>query len=494
MFRSLSIFAVLPLTVACAPLVLDGRYAAPHDLRGTPHPSQYGQIPTPPPSRGEPASAEPVALQPLQVADRPVDRTPTVAERSAAAEADDVDVWMEKVETAAELNREDRESLREALEALDDDSLRGLMVAQYLMHRSTTKPTTERQITAPLELNETAAAAPAAFADDSRRRNEAEQRLREAERIRGIIAQELSRHGLGAAGMPQASTASLPTQSTPFLETAFAATPSGAFGGQPPPVSGPTPAGGLAPAAIADAAPRGATWQEALTHAIAKLDAELQRPELTSPERLQLESRRALLHSAAGRAHEAVRSLQSSDDAKHAFWTQEVIALADLIEASDDENPQALTSAVRDLRRAAQSLGESAPLDVRSLAFATKAHGFGAYDLYNDGVNEFAGGEWVLLYAEIENYQSTPTAAGTFRTSLEANYRIFDEDGRQIEEQDLDQPIEDYCRNYRKDFFIPFHVQIPSTLATGRYQLELRVTDLLAEKQGASTISFRVQK
>lgn len=428
-----------------------------------------------------------------------------------------VAAWVDKIEAATELSGDDRREVAAALAAIEDDSLRGMFVAQYLMQRT---DSARSAVAAQPSRDAEPADSPASIGPEVRvadvpqeassSREQAAARQAEANRIRNLISQELARQGLGGAAIPNGGAAAfaagngLPGMSqaiVPSLEATAAA-----MLAQEPASSVPRNAASSHFATSVSAPSSGAAvaqpdisqdWRDSLSASIARLDAQLSNPGATPDDRERLEAAKALLHAVLGDANNAVRAIESATGATRSFWTEEVIALAELHspdghgDGDTIKNASAL-SATRGLRRAARSLGQSAPLDVRSLAFASQVDGFGLYTLFNRGVYEFRGGEHVLLYVEIENFQSTPTAAEMFHTSLEARYVIFNEDQTQVAAADLG-GVEDDCRNYRHDFFIPFHLEIPSSLPAGRYTLELRVTDLSAGKQGDASISFRIK-
>jgi hypothetical protein len=142
------------------------------------------------------------------------------------------------------------------------------------------------------------------------------------------------------------------------------------------------------------------------------------------------------------------------------------------------------------LMDAAVKLGESAPLSLRNLSFCTAVQSYGCtkrFDKY-----EFTANQEMILYAEVENFVSTPTSQG-YHVSLQSNYRIVDASGQVVTEQKFS-ATEENCQNIRRDFFIGYRVQLPKTIQPGKYTLQLDLEDLACHKTGQAAIEFVVIK
>jgi hypothetical protein len=132
----------------------------------------------------------------------------------------------------------------------------------------------------------------------------------------------------------------------------------------------------------------------------------------------------------------------------------------------------------------------SAPLVVRNIAFCSEVRSYGCTKRFEK--YEFETNQEVLLYAELENFVSEPTANG-YRTALGSRYRIVDGRGRQVLEHAF-AGTEEYCQNPRRDFFISYHVRLPKSVSPGKYALQLSIEDLTSHKSGAASIEFDMKR
>jgi hypothetical protein len=198
-----------------------------------------------------------------------------------------------------------------------------------------------------------------------------------------------------------------------------------------------------------------------------------------------------LLCLAAGRREEALQPIPGVPPAMQDFWTHQLYAIQLLLDGHQiADRRQRAAEAKRLFQEAAGKLAVAAPLVVRGLAFATEVQSFGCYgglDKY-----EFQPGQEVLLYAEVENFQSLPTPKG-YHTKLRSRYQIFNAEGQSVAEQEF--PItEEYCRQMRRDFFIAYPVRVPQDLSPGQYTLKLSLEDLHRGEVCQGSIQFSVRK
>ncbi|MBN2475114.1 MAG: hypothetical protein JXB62_10935 [Pirellulales bacterium] len=249
-------------------------------------------------------------------------------------------------------------------------------------------------------------------------------------------------------------------------------------------------------------------WQGRLTPAIDALQAEIQQLELPQSKPAQtsagpspaadalqdkLAAKRAklnMLQLLAGRRDEALRPIASLEPAAAEFWSKQLHGLDIWLDVK--RNPDAMRRAAeakRELDEADTSLGELASLVVRRLAFSHKVDSFGCYEEFKG--DEFVPGQEVLLYAEVENATPQPTDKG-FHTSLQSSYEIFNNRGQRVDFHDFT-GTEEYCRNRRRDFFIPYHLRLPPHILPGTYTLKLTVEDVKSQKVGQSSIELTIR-
>jgi len=168
--------------------------------------------------------------------------------------------------------------------------------------------------------------------------------------------------------------------------------------------------------------------------------------------------------------------------------------LSEAIEAIESQSPtdsdaQRAVEAKPVLLAALDKLAKSAPLVVGNLAFCTEVQSFGCVKRFEK--YEFAPGQEVLLYAEIDNFVSESTPKG-HQTSLQSGYEVVDASGRRVAEH-VFAPTEEYCQNPRRDFFIGYHLRLPKDIGPGRYRLRLAIEDLKSRKTGRAEVEFEVK-
>ena len=82
----------------------------------------------------------------------------------------------------------------------------------------------------------------------------------------------------------------------------------------------------------------------------------------------------------------------------------------------------------------------------------------------------------MLLYAEVENFTAVRVADESYETKLQGSYQIFDNRGGLVDERELLLDNE-FCRNYRRDYFLAYRIYLPEGISPGDYRLELTVED-----------------
>jgi len=231
-------------------------------------------------------------------------------------------------------------------------------------------------------------------------------------------------------------------------------------------------------------------WQTSLEGAIRALESAVSKTPQTQDD-IARHVRLRLLYLSAGRRDAAIQPIPAAPPATQEFWSKELYGLAtwlDTQRTADAERRAAETKRILD--EALCRLGEAAPLVIRNLAFCTEVHSFGCIKPFR--ANEFAPDQEVLLYAEVENFTSEPTPKG-FHTRLRSSYQVFDSRGQRVAEQDF--PIsEEYCQNPRRDFFIGYHVRLPSRIYPGKHTLQLTIEDLKSQKGGQGSIELSIKE
>ncbi len=230
-------------------------------------------------------------------------------------------------------------------------------------------------------------------------------------------------------------------------------------------------------------------WRQRLDGAIEALEAETSASPPT-PGDVTQQARLRLLYAVAGRHEEAARPILDATPATQEFLSKELEGLGAWLDAERVPDPiRRAVEAKPALTEALAHLGETAPLIVRNGTFCSEVLSFGSFkkvDKY-----EFCQDQNVLLYAELENFSSEPFEKG-FRTSLRSGYQILDHLGRQVVWREFP-PTQDFCKHPRCDFFIAYHLRLPTQMPPGKYLLRLLIQDTARQKSGQASIEFTVK-
>jgi hypothetical protein len=212
-------------------------------------------------------------------------------------------------------------------------------------------------------------------------------------------------------------------------------------------------------------------------------------PSPASAEEIAAHARLRMLYLLSGRRDDALKPIPAVAPGTQDFWSNEFYGLAALLGGASSATPSRLAAeAHRPLDEAAARLAESCPLVLNSLAFVTEVQSYGVFKPFEK--YEFAPGQKLLLYAEVNNFKSTETEKG-FVTSLKSSYQIFEPGGRRVAEHEFN-VNEETCRNRRRDFFIGYEFCLPKRIYSGKHVLKLTVEDVASGKVGESSIEFTV--
>jgi hypothetical protein len=126
------------------------------------------------------------------------------------------------------------------------------------------------------------------------------------------------------------------------------------------------------------------------------------------------------------------------------------------------------------------------------VAFCRQIDGFGNYDLLP--ANDLVPGEAVLIYAEVRNFASVPTADGYYSTRIKSTVEIYTVGNeRQLMDRSTFDVTEDHCRTIRSDYYHSYRINIPAHLSSGPYSLKLTIQDEATGKTATETIPFSVR-
>jgi hypothetical protein len=243
------------------------------------------------------------------------------------------------------------------------------------------------------------------------------------------------------------------------------------------------------PTTDSSADPAAHDWRQDVDQAIKDLEQHLPDAPQTTAEVHQQVSLR-LLELLAGRTEDALKPIPQISHEEQDYWSGQIFALATYLDHhSQPDDKRRAAASVAHLEDAVGHLRELGSLSLRNLTFCKHVYDFGAYDPYDDA--QFAAGQQVTLYVEVENYHSDSTDKG-YCTSLGTSYEVFDEQGKRVEGGDFPD-VEDCCRSHRRDFHIQYGMAIPKKLSPGKYRLDLVMKDRRGDKLGHASIDFEIR-
>jgi hypothetical protein len=233
-------------------------------------------------------------------------------------------------------------------------------------------------------------------------------------------------------------------------------------------------------------------WRAELAQAIALLEQEiaLHRPGAPTDDDLRKQVSLRLMYLMADHQERALTAIPGLEPAEQEFWQQLVWGMSNSLDTKHIARPEdRATQTVAQLNTAVRRLQERADLHVRNVTFCRQILYFGNYERFPR--DEFRPGQEVLLYAEVDNFKSEPTADGQYRTLLRSSIEILSPSG-EVRKQIEFPATEDLCRNYRRDYFHNYQFTIPDRLPLGPHVLKLSVFDELSGKMTSYTLNFLV--
>jgi hypothetical protein len=237
-------------------------------------------------------------------------------------------------------------------------------------------------------------------------------------------------------------------------------------------------------------------WRDDLQRVLASATSDASQTSVgtTDAERLAYTEKQVhlrMMQIVAGQPAKSLEPIPGLDAADQEFWQQMFWAVSNYFDAQAiaDSSDRA-TQTVTQLRSAVQRLQERSKLELRNVAFCHKIVNYGNYERFKR--DEFTPGQPVLLYAEVGNFKSEPSADGPYRTILKSTIEIYDSRGTLVQSMPFP-PTEDICANPRRDYYNSYEFVIPQRIGLGPHTLKLTVEDQLSQKVATSSVNFTVK-
>ncbi len=164
--------------------------------------------------------------------------------------------------------------------------------------------------------------------------------------------------------------------------------------------------------------------------------------------------------------------------------------VADVTEGSPRRHdPRELGAVVDQLDSVLARLRPLAPLTIGKMCFCEHIDKFGDYRKFPED-HEFQPGNWVQVYAELQNFSSGRSSNG-YSIHLASTLEIREFNGNLRSQQDFQERAE-LSQSRRHDFFNNYGFRVRKDMPPGFYTLRLRIIDLPTGRTAEHTLDFRV--
>ncbi len=236
------------------------------------------------------------------------------------------------------------------------------------------------------------------------------------------------------------------------------------------------------------------TWQSRLAQTVNLVQEQLNQQNIDSDTRTSLEVNLRLLDVLSRQMGDLVENQQQFSSSENQYWQDQLEAITSMLKVADPVDSRAnellrhhtAHETLTHLRNAVAHLESLANLRVVAGEFCTEVSGYGQFNPFVHNV--FPVGQKVLVYCEIENFNSTPQTSedgDTFLTRLRGSYAIYDSSGHAVQQAEFP-TLEDVARKRRRDFYMHLPITI-GNLAAGNYELHLLIEDLGGNKTASLT-------
>lgn len=197
-----------------------------------------------------------------------------------------------------------------------------------------------------------------------------------------------------------------------------------------------------------------------------------------------------LLYMIAGRSAESVRVIEALPEQEQEYWQSLMLSMNQYRQAGEGtQRTEQLTESLDHLRMAARKLRPLSQLAIRRMMLCGRIDGFGSVGEFP--TSTFEPGQRILVYAELQNFQSELTADGKYRSEFAAVLEFMREGDDEVLDSIRVPQIEDLCDVERTDYFQSFELTLPAL--EGKYLMRIRLRDQLSLQTAESQLEFTVQ-
>jgi hypothetical protein len=187
-----------------------------------------------------------------------------------------------------------------------------------------------------------------------------------------------------------------------------------------------------------------------------------------------------LIYAMLGQWQEALKN-NGGKDSTGGELAKNLAAIIKVFDNSELSSAEQANQAMKFLNDLQEILRRQADLKINNIQFCREVKNFAYYTTMPK--EYFVAGKRlpVIVYFELENFNSKMLKADSYQTLLAVTIEILDKEGRILWRQH-DERVEDLANKQRHDFYIARLVTLPAVLPTGKLQLKLTVEDLNGNK------------
>jgi hypothetical protein len=165
--------------------------------------------------------------------------------------------------------------------------------------------------------------------------------------------------------------------------------------------------------------------------------------------------------------------------------------LTDFRSAVREDQTMLQAKKIRPLIEMAERLRSQADLAVPTVALCSRVVGFGEYTAITPARFPAGRESKVIVYCEVENFESKKVDADMWETRLTQQVTIFTDTGQYVW-ADKPRGIVDQSHRRRHDFYAYELLRLPADLTIGRYLLKVTITDENAGKVAEETVPVSI--
>lgn len=148
------------------------------------------------------------------------------------------------------------------------------------------------------------------------------------------------------------------------------------------------------------------------------------------------------------------------------------------------------------VERAAERMGQWNSLTIQRAELCTKVEGYGVFTPLKSRRLLARRAHRAIVYVELDDFASKPatgeSGAAGYKVHLEQEVSVFHDSDGVLAWRTAAQPVEDFSRNRRREFYTVQVIELPEALTVGAYRLKVSVRDKATGALAESIIPFEV--